>query len=73
MPSTNPLLHTVPLPIPTPQRVQEFQALYERRFGVNLPQEQAADALTRLMQFLYLFDGAGAGSERVSGESKADL
>ena len=46
------------LPVPTPGNVDDFRALYQRRFGVDLAWDDAADAMTALMQFVYLADAA---------------
>ncbi len=47
---------TSPLPVPLPQHILAFQALYERKWGVALSGEEAHKALTALMQFVYLRD-----------------
>ena len=45
---------TIALPVPTPDEVQEFTALYEREFGVVLGQEEAWEAATRTLRLFCL-------------------
>lgn len=42
------------LPTPTDREVQEFAALYERKFGVVLGEKEAWEAATRTLQLFYL-------------------
>jgi len=44
----------VNLPIPKPDEVKEFAALYERDFGVVLTPAEAWEAATRVLQLFYL-------------------
>jgi hypothetical protein len=41
--------YTGDLPVPSPRHVQEFQELYEKRFGVSLSSEQALSQLINLL------------------------
>jgi len=43
-----------PLPVPTPDEVRSFQALYEQETGVRLSVEQAEETATRLLQLFCL-------------------
>lgn len=45
-------------PIPNGASFREFQKLYKRKWGVDLGDEEALDAFTRLMQYIYLADQA---------------
>ena len=42
------------LPVPNPEELNVFRALYQGRFGVDLSQEEALDACSRLVQYVYL-------------------
>lgn len=43
---------TSTLPTPTPEGIAQFKALYRKRFGIELDEEQALDLATR---YLHLF------------------
>ena len=42
------------LPVPKPDEVKQFAALYEREFGVVLTADEAWEAATRTLQLFYL-------------------
>ena len=42
------------LPIPTPSEVASFRALYKRKFGVVLSDNEAWETATRALQLFYL-------------------
>lgn len=42
------------LPVPSQKEVQEFRALYFRRFGVRLSPEEASEVATRFLQLYFL-------------------
>jgi hypothetical protein len=61
----------VNLPIPTPDEVKEFAALYEREFGVVLSESEAWEAATRTLQLFYLGTyGLRTKAPAVSPETK---
>lgn len=45
---------TIALPVPTPDEVREFTALYARTFGVELSQNEAWEAATRTLRLFCL-------------------
>jgi hypothetical protein len=45
---------TVPLPIPTPEEVREFQQVYKREFGIELTDKEAWEAVTRTLRLFCL-------------------
>jgi len=42
------------LPVPTPEQIQQFRALYQSDFGVELTQEEARDKLIGLIHIAYV-------------------
>jgi len=39
----------LPLLVPSPRHIQEFQSLYQKRFGQQIPEEEALTVLMRLL------------------------
>ena len=48
----------VGLPIPNPDEVKQFQALYERKFGVVLTEAEALEVTTKALQLYYILNHA---------------
>lgn len=47
-------MSTIALPVPTPDEVCEFAALYARTFGIELSQNEAWEAATRTLRLFCL-------------------
>lgn len=45
------------LPIPKPEHVARFQAVYLEEFGVDLEEKEALQLLTQLSQLVYIKEG----------------
>ncbi len=43
------------LPSPSPEQIESFKVLYERKFSVTLTSTEAADVSTRFLQLYFLF------------------
>jgi hypothetical protein len=52
------------LPLPTPEEVRQFAALYERKFGVVLDEKQAWEAATRTLRLFCLVTYGWPGAQK---------
>jgi hypothetical protein len=61
---------SIPLPVPTSKEVEEFKSLYLSHHGIELTDDEALDAATQLIQYVWLTERVVRRLEKIKDRTK---